>query len=116
MTVTLKLESVNVTDTLNLEVTDITDLLTLDGDISDDLSVSDGKEIYKEVERYGVTSYENLDNLPSLDGLTIIGDVHEKDPTVPLWAKTDTKPSYTSDEIGISSISIGELEKIWDSL
>ena len=44
--------------------------------------------------------YELLKNKPKLDGREIIGDIPELDPTVPDWAKEETKPTYSSDEIG----------------
>jgi len=43
--------------------------------------------------------YAKLKNLPKLDGITIIGNVSEKDPTVPSWAKTTNKPNYTAEEV-----------------
>ena len=61
-------------------------------EVSGTLSVSDGKEIYQE--GGGVTDYEKLDNLPTLDGEIIIGAMTEKAPTVPAWAKTEAKPVY----------------------
>ena len=30
----------------------------------------------------------------------------ETDPTVPSWAKAQTKPSYTADEVGAASVNI----------
>ena len=44
--------------------------------------------------------YELLKNKPKLDGREIIGDIPELDPTVPNWAKEETKPSYTYEETG----------------
>ena len=38
------------------------------------------------------------------------GIVEETDPTVPAWAKEETKPTYTSDEVGAVSIT-----KVWEN-
>ncbi len=98
MSVTLELDEIKVTGSLDL---------------------SDGKEIYKE-QTGGTRNYEELENLPSLDGEKIIGNIRERDPTVPDWAKAPTKPTYQADEVGAipeeSAISIAELQEIFDSL
>ena len=66
-------------------------------------------------------NYEQLENLPSLDGETIIGNVREKDPTVPDWAKRPTKPSYTAQDIGavaaadMQPLTAADLEIMWES-
>ena len=46
-------------------------------------------------EYVGTTDYEKLRNKPKLNGNEIIGEVEEIDPTVPLWAKEETRPVYT---------------------
>lgn len=46
--------------------------------ISAEMDLTDGKEIYKET----TNNYEELRNLPTLNGEVIIGDMQEKDPTV----------------------------------
>lgn len=67
-------------------------------------------------------NYNNLINKPTLDGEEIVDDVHEKDPTVPSWAKNLTRPVYTADEIGalaqgsIEEIGINELAILWEEL
>ena len=85
--------------------------------ITGDLDLSDGREIYKET---GTKNYEDLENLPSLDGRTIIGNIRERDPTVPDWAKAPVKPTYKADEVGAipeeSAISIEELQEMFESL
>lgn len=98
---------------LELGAIDITDALSLSADVSDELSIADGKEIFKET---GVTSYEMLDDLPRLNGQTIIGDMAEKDPTVPNWAKQETKPTYSFDETGLEELSITAIEALWNGL
>lgn len=52
----------------------------------------------------GGTDYENLNNLPRLNGQVIKGDMEESDPTVPAWAKKETKPTYTAEEVGAISV------------
>lgn len=70
----------------------------------------------------GTTDYEKLRNKPKLNGNEIIGEVEEIDPTVPLWAKAETRPVYTPEDIGamaegsVTSVSITELDKLWNSL
>lgn len=63
----------------------------------------------------GTTNYNNLSNLPQINGITLAGNktssdlnlqpagnylTQETDPTVPAWAKELTKPTYTADEVG----------------
>lgn len=70
----------------------------------------------------GSSDYNELNNKPSLNGVTIEGDMvnedlgiptktsdltndsgfisQETDPTVPSWAKAPTKPTYTAGEVG----------------
>lgn len=66
--------------------------------------------------------YNDLKNKPTLNGETIIGDVEEKDPTVSSWAKTETRPVYTADDVGavskgdIVDMSIETLKQIWDAV
>lgn len=100
--VELKVENMTISHDLNMS-----------GDIDGEISLSDGKEIYKETVG-GTYDYTQLDNLPSLDGEMLIGDVNEKDPTVPLWAKTADKPVYTQEDVGISSIPLNDIEDLFD--
>lgn len=46
--------------------------------VNAEMDLTDGKEIYKET----TNNYEELRNLPTLNGEVIIGDMQEKDPTV----------------------------------
>jgi len=70
----------------------------------------------------GTTDYEKLRNKPKLNGNEIIGEVEEIDPTVPTWAKAETRPIYTPEDIGamaegsVTSISTTELDELWISL
>ena len=64
--------------------------------VSADMDMTDGKEIYYET----TDDYEKLQNLPELDGRTIIGNVNELDPTVPGWAKEANNPAYNAGEVG----------------
>ena len=47
----------------------------------------------------GTDNYNDLYNLPTLNGVVIKGDMEEIDPTVPEWAKQENKPEYTVEEI-----------------
>ena len=89
--------------------------LKLSGKATGALSVSSGKEIYQE-QVGGTYDYTQLVNLPTLDGEPLIGDVNEKDPTVPLWAKSSEKPVYSQEDIGIGAISLVDLDKLFNSL
>lgn len=51
-------------------------------------------------EELATSDYEKLRNKPRLNGVEIIGDVEETDPTVPGWAKARDKPRYTAEEVG----------------
>lgn len=64
--------------------------------VSADMDLTDGKEIYYET----TDDYEKLQNLPTLDERTIIGNINELDPTVPGWAKEANKPAYNAGEVG----------------
>lgn len=70
----------------------------------------------------GTNDYNKLKNKPKLNGNEIIGEVEEIDPTVPLWAKAETRPVYTPEDIGamaegsVTSVSTNELDEIWNSL
>lgn len=66
--------------------------------------------------------YEKLRNKTKLNGSEIIGEVEEIDPTVPLWAKAETRPVYTPEDVGamaegsVTSVSTTELDELWNSL
>lgn len=68
----------------------------------------------------GLTDYEDLLNLPKLNGKTIKGNMKETDPTVPDWAKSESKPEYSADEIGALSkddeMSYASILEIWQSI
>lgn len=69
-----------------------------------------------EFDGVGLKSYNDLNDLPKLDGRTIIGDIPEQDPTVPAWAKQPEKPKYTSAEIGMAELDAGDFEEMWESI
>lgn len=64
--------------------------------------------------------YNDLDNIPKLDGIPIKGNIRERDPTVPEWAKQPRKPTYSAKEVGavgvdeMQALSIEELQELWD--
>ena len=43
--------------------------------------------------------YRLLSHKPSINGEMLIDNYNEIDPTVPEWAKSETKPTYTADEV-----------------
>lgn len=73
-------------------------------------------------EYVGTTDYEKLRNKPKLNGNEIVGEVEEIDPTVPLWAKAETRPVYTPEDVGamaegsVTSVSTAELDELWNGL
>lgn len=70
----------------------------------------------------GTSDYNKLKNKPKLNGNEIIGEVEEIDPTVPLWAKAETRPVYTPEDIGamaegsVTFVSTTELDELWNSI
>lgn len=70
----------------------------------------------------GTSDYNKLKNKPKLNGNEIIGEVEEIDPTVPLWAKAETRPVYTPEDVGamaegsVTNVSTTELDGLWNSL
>lgn len=70
----------------------------------------------------GTNDYNKLKNKPKLNGNEIIGEVEEIDPTVPTWAKSETRPVYTPEDVGamaegsVTSVSTTELDELWNSL
>ncbi len=86
---------------------------------TEDLNVSIEEEF---VTGGGTQDYRKLKNKPTLNGLEIVGNVDEIDPTVSQWAKEPTKPSYTADEVGalkndeITSISLDEINRLWEGV
>lgn len=83
-------------------------------EIRNSLSMTPDSELY--VDNKGTDNYEELKNLPKLNGEVFIGEKNEIDPTVSLWAKSNVKPSYKPEEVGIESISLEELDKLFNSL
>lgn len=94
-------------------------------DITEDIDVhiENENDISADVEesintQVGGNDYEKLRNKPQLNGKTIIGNMEEIDPTVPSWAKEDTKPSYTANEVGAvdedAAISLEYLASLFD--
>lgn len=74
--------------------------------------------LHAEVQTVASTSdYNELQNIPRLNGELLMGDVSEVDPTVPSWAKTNNKPEYSADEVGAisedSAITLKELEDMF---
>ena len=56
----------------------------------------------------GTNDYNKLKNKPKLNGNEIIGEVEEIDPTVPTWAKAETK---TYEKIGNTDIDLSAYVK-----
>lgn len=70
----------------------------------------------------GTSDYNKLKNKPKLNGNEIIGEVEEIDPTVPTWAKAETRPVYTPEDVGamaegsVTCVSTTELDELWNSI
>ena len=81
--------------------------------VEEDTKVNLGVEKEDDISLYAdgvvevtTSDYEKLNNLPRLNGDTIIGDMAEIDPTVPDWAK-DKEPEEITDT---------HIEFIWKSI
>lgn len=87
-------------------------------DESDKLQIESLDEKFVE----GTSDYNKLKNKPKLNGNEIIGEVEEIDPTVPMWAKAETRPVYTPEDVGamaegsVTSVSTTELDELWNSI
>lgn len=68
----------------------------------------------------GTKNYNQLVNKPSINGTELVGNYDEIDPTVPNWAKNDTKPTYTPEEVGSidrnDEIQLSDIKTLWDSV
>ena len=77
---------------------------------------------FKEQYVAGTSDYNKLKNKPTLNGKEIIGAMEEIDPTVPTWAKSETRPIYTPEDVGamaegsVTSVSTTEIDELWNSL
>jgi hypothetical protein len=87
--------------------TELLDGETVDCDVSEQVKVGEGNN-----------DYEKLRNLPSINNQKLIGNYDEQDPTVPEWAKTERKPTYTADELNAmdnrNEMSFADIKEIWD--
>lgn len=91
-----------------------------------ELQIEDGDNIPLEASEVILTpaanDYKELKNKPTLDGEEIIGNIHEKDPTVPAWAKEVARPTYNYVDVGavgekqLKEIPISTLNDMWNSL
>lgn len=86
---------------------ELQDLLELDGDIGI-------------IQRAVTNDYRPLINKPSINGTELYDNYDEIDPTVPAWAKTESKPEYTAEEVGAldedAEMSLTDVKEIWDSI
>ena len=64
--------------------------------------------------------YRKLVNKPHINGTELYDNYDEIDPTVPLWAKENTKPEYTAEEVGAlnedAEMSLTDVKGIWDMI
>jgi hypothetical protein len=76
-------------------------------------------EIDSSVKVSGTDDYNDLINLPTLNGETIKGDMTEIDPTVPEWSKQSTKPTYTADEVNAldvdAALTLEEIDELFNN-
>lgn len=78
-----------------------------------------GYEVRREVVN---TDYNALENKPVLDGVEFKGYMEERDPTVPSWAKSKTRPVYTAADVGavgvndVEEMSIETMEQLWNMI
>lgn len=72
--------------------------VTVDGQVKGYItSFENGRYVINPI---GIDNYNDLLNKPSINGIPLVGNYNETDPTVPAWAKTETKPSYSAEEVG----------------
>lgn len=64
--------------------------------------------------------YRYISHKPKINGTTLIENYNEIDPTVPKWAKENTKPKYTAQEVNAVNVndelSFTEIKQLWDSV
>ena len=96
-------------------------LIPIDGEVEGDVNTD--SEVGGEVEIPTAVyekDYQKLDNKPSINGTELYDNYDEIDPTVPGWAKTQSKPSYTADEIGAVSgqdtIKYDEIDRMFNAV
>ena len=72
------------------------------------------------VRRVGVDSYPQLYDKPSINGVPLIDNIDESDPTVPSWAKNPYKPEYTAHEVGAvgsdDEMSLQEIDRLFNAV
>ena len=77
-------------------------------------------EVKQVVKEKGTNDYNKLQNIPTLNGKPIVGNMNEEDPTVPGWAKKDKKPEYHPEEIGAFGeddvMSLEEIKEMMNSV
>lgn len=75
---------------------------------------------FENVTEVSTNDYEKLINKPKLNGVEILGNMDEIDPTVPKWAKEPTKPEYSADEVGAvnenNALTFKEIDDIFNSI
>lgn len=65
----------------------------------------------------GTKDYRKLGNKPTINGTELFDNYDEIDPTVPEWAKQESKPSYTAQEVGAvdekAEMTHTDLNTVW---
>ena len=80
----------------------------------------------------GTTVYSELTDKPKINGVELSGEktledlgiqpsgnylTEETDPTVPAWAKAETKPTYTAEEVGaLPNTTLSTIEELGDAI
>ena len=80
----------------------------------------------------GTTVYSELTDKPKINGIELSGEktledlgiqpsgnylTEETDPTVPAWAKAETKPTYTAEEVGaLPNTTLSIIEELGDAI
>lgn len=86
-----------------------------------DIFIDEETEIHEDISDafYVEQDYNGLLNRPHFNGAVLEGDVYEKDPTVPDWAKAPVKPEYSAEEVGAipanAGLNAADLEYMWDT-
>lgn len=67
-----------------------------------------------------VGDYQKLINLPTINGTRLFDNYNEIDPTVPIWAKSENKPTYTASEVNAvnknDKVGFAEIDRMFNAV
>lgn len=96
---------------------EVVDLDQIDGDLEAESDIDGDVEIPTS---YVERDYEQLINLPSINGTVHKGNYDEIDPTVPSWAKESSKPTYNYQDTGAvggeNQVHYDEIDRMFNAV